>query len=134
MNFDLSEIATKYAAVLSVLTFLVGLLIGNWQAIGRDKRLEFNSMTNAKYVDLVDQIKSIEHGRLSRGVGDFLLVEPHIRFYRRESFRRAFREYEAAHHGISIPDDTNGSASLDPVKLKHLGSCAKRLVKFLQPR
>lgn len=29
-------------SLLSILTFLLGLLLGNWLAIGRDKRKEFN--------------------------------------------------------------------------------------------
>ncbi|HGJ5860305.1 MAG TPA: hypothetical protein ACHBX6_11555 [Arsenophonus nasoniae] len=50
---ELIEILKHYSPLISIFTFFLGLYIGNKQAIGRDKRKEFNNYAEPiiKYFD-----------------------------------------------------------------------------------
>lgn len=50
-------------AVISLATFLIGLFFGNWQAIGRDKRKEFNEAVLPIRINLFKQLDLISQGR-----------------------------------------------------------------------
>jgi hypothetical protein len=44
--------------ILSLLTFFLGLILGHWLAIGRDKRKEFNDnavVLNSKLYDCIER-------------------------------------------------------------------------------
>lgn len=38
---EVNEFLRDYAAIFSIITFAIGLFLGNWQALGRDRRKEF---------------------------------------------------------------------------------------------
>ena len=39
---SIEQIINSYPSVFGLVTFFAGLILGNWLAIGRDKRKEFN--------------------------------------------------------------------------------------------
>jgi hypothetical protein len=42
----------------SILTFLLGLILGHWLALGRDKRKEFNEASSRIYEKVYDYLKT----------------------------------------------------------------------------
>ncbi len=131
---DALTFAKDYQAALSLATFFVGLLVGNWQSIGRDKRKEFNDLTKDAFVALTGQIKALDEGGTRESVGDLLLVESYIPLYKRWLFRIRVEQYKSAQSGISTYDIGTLSATLDTKKLRHLAVCAKKLKGYLRRR
>ncbi|WGM00035.1 hypothetical protein [Arsenophonus nasoniae] len=54
---DLIKILQLYSPLISLLTFFLGLYIGNKHAIGRDKRQEFNARAEP-IIDYFDYMQS----------------------------------------------------------------------------
>jgi hypothetical protein len=131
---DALTFAKDYPAVLSLVTFVVGLSVGNRQAIGRDKRKEFNDTTEDAFVALTAQIRALDEGGVRDSVGDLLLVESYIPLYKRWLFRIRVEQYKSAQSGISIYDVETLSSTPDPKKLKRLAACAKKLRWYLRRR
>jgi hypothetical protein len=48
--------------LISVLTFLLGLVLGHWLAIGRDKRKEFNAAAERFYAHFLSTIQLLRAG------------------------------------------------------------------------
>ena len=51
----------SYSVVFSFITLIIGIIFGNWQAIGRDKRKEFNNISVDLFTSLSNQIKHGGH-------------------------------------------------------------------------
>ena len=131
---DAFLIAKDHSALLSVVTFLIGLIVGNKQAIGRDRRKEFNEVSENAFVMLNKQLALIAAGSEGESAGDFLLIEAYIPVYERSLFRMHVRRYRAALQGVSTYHVKTGTVTFDQVKLKHLARCTKNLLAYLQRR
>jgi hypothetical protein len=128
------QCAKDYAVVISLVTFVLGLVVGNKQAIGRDKRKEFNEISKAAFVGLNKQLKSIALGNEGDNIDEFLLIEAYIPFYKRNNFRVHVKRYKDAIQGISTYDVETGTVSRDIIKLNHLEQCTKKVLTYLGRR
>ena len=128
---DFIEFTKEYGAALSLFTFLVGLIAGNWLSIGRDKRVEFNNLTDDIFVKLTRQIEN-------KGIGgcevDIIRIAPYMPIYKRWLFIHHARKYSAAINPANIYDPATTTVNHDPVKLKHLFTCTKNLLHYLRRR
>lgn len=130
---DISKLMRDYAAVLSLLTFLLGLLLGNWLALGRDKRKEFNQVSEEAFLALKRQISAIDNGTSGTSVGDLSLVESYIAPWFRGAYRNTLNKYREA-HGHCTYDAEYGTVTYDEDQLVKLRACAHRLQKYLKRR
>lgn len=72
---------------VNIILFLAGLAIGNWLAVGRDKRKEFNQIADKVYLKLKKQKESVKKNsavvsslaRQSYIYQDFPLVNIHYK-------------------------------------------------------
>lgn len=126
--------AKDYPALVGLVTFFLGLAIGNKQAIGRDRRKEFNEVSQEAFVALSKQLKAIEAGHQGEAIGDLVLVESYIPFYMRALFRMYVRRYRAALQGVSTYNFATSTVTVDPAKLKHLAACTRHLYFFVRRR
>jgi hypothetical protein len=126
--------AKEYPAILSLITFVVGLVVGNKQAIGRDKRKEFNEVSQDAFVALDKQLRALDAGSQGNSVGDLLLVESYFPICKRMLFRMRCKQYKNACQGVSEYDVQTSAVSVDPKKLKHLAKCTRKLKSYLRRR
>ena len=62
----LSSVFRDNAHLIAALTFFAGLLIGNWQSIGRSRRKEFNDVSGPIRHTLLVQFSRIDRGMPGR--------------------------------------------------------------------
>lgn len=136
MSFENAlHFAKEYPAVLALVTFVIGLYVGNKQAIGRDKRKEFNDLSENAFIVLNKQLESLKHGLPGPTVDDFLLISSRIPLYKRWLFRRHVKSYQGAEQDISDYGLTNGGdGNYDKEALAKLQSAVKALLCYLKPR
>lgn len=128
------QFAKEYPAVLALVTFGIGLYVGNKQAIGRDKRKEFNDLSETAFIALNKQLEHLKHGLPGHSVDDFPLIYSHIPFYKRWLFKRHVKSYQSARQGISEYDVESGAVNFDKEKLAKLQLSVKALLCYLKPR
>ncbi len=84
------------ATLISFLTFLLGLLLGNWLAIGRDKRKEFNDAVAPIRSWLLMQRDELSPYNKSPSRNEIDLFVHCLKPWQRASFRRHLENYRAA--------------------------------------
>jgi len=136
LSCNASDVGKIYAAAFSLCTFLVGLIVGNRLAIGRDKRKEFNDLSVGMFVDLNNQLKDIRYSK-SADTKASLLLEPYFHVYTRMLFRRDVYKYTNAPKVIGTYDEIAGSVTADvdeDEKLVYILWCTKKLLRHLNRR
>ena len=83
---EILNFAKEYPAILSLATFFVGLYLGNKQAIGRDRRKEFNEISEDAFIALNKQIEQLKAGFPDQRVSDFSLFTTTFLFTNAGSF------------------------------------------------
>lgn len=135
MSFqEVLSFSKEYPAVLGLVTFLIGLYFGNKQAIRRDRRKEFNEVSEDAFVALNKQIEQIKYGLPGQSVSDFLLLYNYVPFYKRWLFRRHVKRYKNAQQGLSAYHVESGTAAFNQQKMDQLNSSAKALLCYLTRR
>jgi hypothetical protein len=112
---------------LNLLCFIAGLWLGNRYAIGRDKRTEWNDLTEERRKGL----------RLAMGsnLDDTDLILSYLPFYRRRGFRKAMERYQdAGYDAQGDYDPARGMSDVDPVKHEALRLAAARVLRYLRRR
>ncbi|GAA5523150.1 hypothetical protein LQ318_16085 [Aliifodinibius salicampi] len=102
--------------VVNVILFLAGLILGNWLAIGRDKRKEFNEAADEVHFELKKQKEQIKSGRaLKRGPEDKQLekLKRRVPFYRQKSFNESLEKYFNATSSDNWKQDGYGDTSYE---------------------
>lgn len=131
MNW-ITELINSNAPTFSTLTFLLGLIAGNWLAIGRDRRKEFNDVATPNFIKLKGQIEAAEQGAFTPGIDDFKLLEIHIPWHKRKCFSQIAKKYKNAHQDVVPYDPETGIATVNPEKIKELKTHAKKLLPYLK--
>jgi hypothetical protein len=93
---DVFNFANKYPSLLGLATFVIGLYFGNKQAIGRDRRKEFNEISEDAFIALNKQIEQLKVGLPGQCVSDFFLINNYVPFYKRWHFHRHVEIYKKA--------------------------------------
>lgn len=82
--------------IVNIILFLAGLILGNWLAIGRDKRKEFNEVADEVHFALKKQKETIQNGRaVKRGPEDKDLekLKRRIPFYKKRKLDTSLQKY-----------------------------------------
>ena len=131
---EILNFAKEYPAILSLATFFVGLYLGNKQAIGRDRRKEFNEISEDAFIALNKQIEQLKAGLPGQRVSDFLLIYNYVPFYKRWLFRRHIERYKKAQQDLSTYHVETGTCTYNQEKMAQLTSSAKVLLCYLKRR
>jgi hypothetical protein len=106
---------------VNIILFIAGLVIGNWLAIGRDKRKEFNEAADEVHLTLIKQKENIKNGRaVKRGPEekDLEKFKRRISFFKKKSFNRSLKKYKDVTSGENWNRDYAGDTSYkDPEKV-----------------
>ena len=126
---DLNDLMKNNSVWLSLFTFFLGLLVGNWQAIGRDKRKEFNELTDVLFVDLTERTSANE---VFSGAIDTVRISTYLFFIQRYFFQRNVKKQRELINKVGTYVD--GEVIFDLVKLKQVIKCQKRILCYLRRR
>lgn len=90
--------------LISFLTFFLGLLLGNWLAIGRDKRKEFNEAATPVrgwLLGVRDQPSPYDRCPSEQEMDRFV----HYLFaWQRTRFLKHLKKYRELHHALQVQD------------------------------
>ncbi len=129
---DILNFAKEYPSILNLAIFFIGLYFGNKQAIERDRRKEFNEISEDAFIALNKQIEQLKVGLPGQCVSDFLLIYNYIPFYKRWLFRRHIEKYKNAQQGLSTYHVESGTVTFNQEKMVQLTSSAKVLLCYLK--
>lgn len=117
--------------LISLLTFLLGLLLGNWLAIGRDKRKEFNEAAAPVLGWLLKAKESpspYSSWPSSQEIDRFI---HYLRPGQRSKFLSRLATYKTLHETMQVQDEL-GSVSYRDVQA--IRNELSQLFKFTRPR
>lgn len=131
MNNFLINVPTHPA--FGVVTFLIGLWGGNYFALSRDRRKEFNERSESLFVDLSKHAEGIGAG-VQVDAKTRLVIEPYIFPCKRGRFRNAVKDYNDAQNYMNGAYDavTGGGLTRDEGKFEHYRYCAEKLLHFVK--
>ncbi len=118
--------------LISFLTFLLGLLLGNWLAIGRDKRKEFNDAVGPVRSWLLMQRDELSPYNKSPSRDEIDLFVHYLRPWQRSSFRLNLEKYRAACQAAMYQDDAGQAFYRTDVPELHQELA--RLLKYVDRR
>jgi hypothetical protein len=81
---------------ISLVTFVIGMFVGNWLALGRDRRKEINELSSPVRLRLVKQIELMQAGQyLPSGivVDDIYAITDRVSKSKSDAIKAAFRSY-----------------------------------------
>ncbi len=98
---------------IKILIFLFGMVIGNWLAIGRDKRKEFNEIADAVYSALDKEAANIRRNGAVVDGPDYATLSNlrrRLPFYKKNGFNKAVENYKKQKSEKSWKQDGYGQA------------------------
>ena len=105
------EVPVSIAIASSLLTALLGLLIGNRLAIGRDRRKEFNALAEPIRILLLREKERPNLSRAAPNKIDLAVLRERLPFWKRRRFDRALQNYQKSKGKENLERDQYGSAS-----------------------
>lgn len=120
------SILNDYSEVLSLITFFLGLSLGNRLAIGRDKRKEFNLASKPIRIFLIG-------GSFGNWPQEIELdsFRTNLNPISRKRFNRAWEEMRNAHKEAYVPDGAGGRKL---VNKKIIDDAVLNCIKYTNPR
>lgn len=119
------------AVLLNLLTFLLGLVLGHWLAIGRDRRNEFNAalrpIRNWLLID-IDSPSPYTPWPSPIEIDTFIACLPP---WRRRGFRNAIQKHHEAH---LLYQTQTGSGSVQYTDLDALRATLRDCMRYAQRR
>lgn len=98
------------SVLLNIITFLVGLLLGNRLAIGRDKRKEFNEAAKPIRTWLLRELKKPSPLRPPPNMAEIDAFVSCLSFWKRRGFREAYKRQNCARRD-AMEHDSVGQVS-----------------------
>jgi hypothetical protein len=105
--------------LLSLLTFFIGLFVGNRFAIGRDKRKEFNQATSPIYYKLKDFLKHNEVHYIPP-ISELENVEEYFSIWTRRKYTSLVTKLKEANERLEKPTYDPSSGQVGPTDSSHL--------------
>ena len=115
-------------------TALIGYLIGNWLAIGRDKRHEYNALISPIRSELLGVRNNPGSNLTGAWEITFALICEKLPFWKRKGFNRAVESYNKSKSSENINrniDDMGGWSYKDTEWIVH---AVNDLLKYLKPK
>lgn len=94
--------------LLSLLTFLIGVLVGNRMSIDRDKRKEFNEAAKPIRAWLLSEVTQPSPYRHHPNVVQIDTFVSYLPFWKRRGFRKAYKRQDCARQE-ALEKDSMGS-------------------------
>ncbi|MEW8139128.1 MAG: hypothetical protein AB2761_18855 [Candidatus Thiodiazotropha endolucinida] len=96
--------------IISVLTFLLGLIFGHRFALFRDRRKEYNEIADIVYSSLLEEKKHAEREMITKGPTeeDFQHLLRRSYFIRRMMIKKSLDTYRTAHMNVIIDRSSSG--------------------------
>jgi hypothetical protein len=105
----LIDLINTNGAVVSLVTFLLGLLLGHWLRIEGDKRKEFNEAALRIRVALKSSLSGDGHCHAGIDPKDMELFSHLLRWWQKNRFKEALAVYEAECKNCQTQDEVYGS-------------------------
>ena len=125
----------------NIVLFLAGLFVGNKQAIGRDKRKEFNEAAMPIYKKLIIQVQNLEQKKYhpdSLTEDELISFSIHVNRWSQKKYLTIIKEYEACFESRLLPlDPFNNSGSKWEKHAKDLNKlkiATKKLLPYFIPK
>ncbi len=118
----------------TLLGALIGYLVSNWLAIGRDKRREFNDLINPIRRELLG-INSNPCSNLTGSYGITLsLICEKLPFWKRKSFNNAVENYKKSKSSENINLNVDGMGGWSYKDTEWIVHAVNDLLKYLKPK
>ena len=117
--------------LINFVTFLVGLLVGNRLAIGRDKRKEFNEAAQPIRAWLISEVEQPSPYSPPPSVVQIDAFVNCLRFYNRRGFREAYKRQDCARQDAMKQDSTGSVSYKDDNNIKEW---LNRLLRYTKRR
>jgi len=118
--------------LLSLITALIGYIIGNRLAIGRDRRREYNALIDPIRADLLSIKISPENIIRGKWIITFTLIREKLPFWKRRGFDVAIETYKKSKGKENqIRNGMGGFKYKDASLISH---AADNLLRYLKPK
>lgn len=129
---DTLNFIRENTVAVSLVSFLLGLLLGNRLAIGRDKRKEFNDLINSIRADLLSIKMHPENNLRGTWIITLTLIREKLPFWKRRGFDVAVENYKKSKGDENQNSDMVGGFNYKDTSL--ISHAADNLLKYLKPR
>ena len=117
--------------MLNLITFLVGLLVGNRLAIGRDKRKEFNEAAKPIRAWLLSEVEQPSPYTPRPNTSQIDAFVSYLPFWKRSGFREAYKRQDCARQDAMEKDSFGGVSYKED---NHIKEWLNKLLRYTERR